>query len=44
MTASVQEVLQWLHNRGCGSSDHSAIAKYYENLQIFKLATEYLQL
>ena len=32
MTASVQEVLQWLHNRGCGSSDHSAIAKYYEKL------------
>lgn len=32
MTASVQEVLQWLHNHGCGSSDHSAIAKYYEKL------------
>lgn len=32
MTASVQEVLQWLHNRGCGSSDHSAIVKYYEKL------------
>lgn len=32
MTASVQEVLQWLHNNGCGQNDHSAIAKYYEKL------------
>ncbi len=32
MTASVQEVLQWLHNNGCGQDDHSAIAKYYEHL------------
>lgn len=32
MTASVQEILQWLHNNGCGQSDHSAIAKYYEKL------------
>lgn len=32
MTASVQEVLQWLHNNGCGQDDHSAIAKYYQKL------------
>lgn len=32
MTAQVQEVLQWLHNEGCGGCDHSAIAKYYEHL------------
>ena len=32
MTAEVQEILQWLHNRGCGQNDHSAIAKYYEYL------------
>ena len=28
----VQEVLQYLHNNGCGQNDHSAIAKYYEKL------------
>ena len=32
MTASVQEILQWLHNNDCGGNDHSAIAKYYERL------------
>ena len=32
MTASVQEILQWLHNHDCGQNDHSAIAKYYEYL------------
>ena len=32
MTAAVQEILQWLHNRDCGGNDHSAIAKYYEHL------------
>lgn len=32
MTASVQEILQWLHNHDCGGNDHSAIAKYYEFL------------
>lgn len=32
MTASVQEILQWLHNNDCGGCDHSAIAKYYERL------------
>lgn len=32
MTAQVQEVLQWLHNNDCGGCDHSAIAKYYEQL------------
>lgn len=32
MTASVQEILQYLHNNDCGDNDHSAIAKYYEKL------------
>ncbi|HAL74443.1 MAG TPA: 2-hydroxy-3-oxopropionate reductase [Clostridiales bacterium] len=32
MTANVQEILQYLHNNGCGNDDHSAIAKYYEKL------------
>ena len=32
MTAAVQEILQWLHNNGCGQNDHSAIAKYYQAL------------
>ena len=37
MTASVQEVLQWLHTNGCGQNDHSAIAKYYEYLSNIKI-------
>lgn len=37
MTASVQEILQWLHNRDCGGNDHSAIAKYYEHLTGIKI-------
>ncbi len=32
MTAGVQEILQNLHHNGHGDNDHSAIAKYYENL------------
>ena len=32
MTAEVQEILQWLHNHEGGQMDHSAIAKYYEQL------------
>ncbi|MFP7332397.1 2-hydroxy-3-oxopropionate reductase [Shouchella clausii] len=32
MTAGVQEILQYLHHSGHGQDDHSAIAKYYENL------------
>ena len=32
MTASVQEIMQWLHNNDCGGNDHSAIAQYYEHL------------
>lgn len=32
MTASVQEILQWLHNNECGQNDHSAIIKYYKKL------------
>ena len=32
MTASVQEVLQWMHSHEGGQKDHSAIAQYYEYL------------
>ena len=32
MTAEVQEILQWLHNNGCGQDDHSSIIKYYKKL------------
>ena len=32
MIASVQEILQRLHNNDCGGNDHSAIAQYYERL------------
>ena len=32
MTASVQEILQWMHNHEGGGKDHSAIAQYYEFL------------
>lgn len=32
LTSTVQEMLQWLHNNGCGSDDHSAILKYYEKI------------
>ena len=37
LTAQVQEMLQWLHNNGSGSDDHSAILKYYEMLTGTKL-------
>ena len=29
---SLLEVVEWLHNNGCGSDDHSAILKYYEKI------------
>lgn len=32
MTAGIQEILQWLHNNGCGQDDHSSIIKYYKKL------------
>lgn len=32
LTASVQEMFQWLHNHGEGGSDHSALVKFYENI------------
>lgn len=32
MTASVMEIMQWLHNNGKGQCDHSAISQYYEYL------------
>ena len=37
MTASVQEILQWLHNHEGGQKDHSAIAQYYEYLTGIKI-------
>ena len=37
MTASVQEILQWLHNHEGGQKDHSAIAQYYEYLTDIKI-------
>ena len=32
LTSQVQEMMQWLHNNGCGNDDHSAILKYYERI------------
>ena len=32
MTASVQELFQWMHSHDGGQKDHSAIAQYYEYL------------
>ncbi len=32
LTTQVQEMLERLHFDGCGSDDHSAIAKYYEKI------------
>lgn len=32
MTASVQEILQWMHTHEGGQKDHSAIVQYYEFL------------
>ncbi|MBQ0126005.1 MAG: 2-hydroxy-3-oxopropionate reductase [Clostridiales bacterium] len=37
VTASVMELMQWLHNNGFGQCDHSAIAKYYEYLGNIKI-------
>ncbi len=37
MTASVQEILQWIHNHEGGNKDHSAIAQYYEYLTDIKI-------
>ncbi len=37
MTAEVQEILQWMHNREGGQKDHSAIAQYYEYLTDIKI-------
>lgn len=40
MTASVMEILEWLHANGYGSCDHSAIAKYYEHLTGIQIGRE----
>lgn len=32
LTASVMEMLQYLHANNCGQCDHSAIANYYEDI------------
>ena len=38
MTAQVQEILQWMHNREGGQKDHSAIAQYYEHLTTIQIS------
>jgi 2-hydroxy-3-oxopropionate reductase len=37
MTTSVMEIMQWLHETGSGSCDHSAIVKFYEQLDNISL-------
>ena len=37
MTASVQEIMQYLASNGLGACDHSAIAQYYEKLAAVKI-------
>ena len=37
MTASVQEIFQWMHAHEGGQKDHSAIAQYYEQLTDIKI-------
>ncbi len=32
LTVLVQEMLEQMHFDGCGSEDHSAVAKYYEKI------------
>lgn len=32
LTSQVQEMMQWLHNNGSGSDDHSAIMKFYQHI------------
>ena len=40
MTASVQEVLEWMHAHDGGNKDHSAIAQYYEYLTGIRIGRE----
>ena len=40
LTASVMEMLQYLHANDCGQNDHSAIAKYYENIGKAEIARQ----
>lgn len=37
LTVQAMEMLQYLHNHDCGQEDHSAIAKYYENIAHTKI-------
>ncbi len=37
MTASVREVMEWMHSHEGGGKDHSAIAQYYEYLTGIKI-------
>lgn len=37
MTTSVMEIMQWLHETGNGGCDHSAIVKFYEQLDNISL-------
>ncbi len=40
VTAQVKEVMEWLHNNGCGQCDHSSIIRFYEYLMKEKLKEE----
>lgn len=40
LTSQVQEMMQWLHNNGCGNDDHSAILKFYEKITGTEVRTE----
>ena len=44
LTSQVQEMMQWLHNNGCGSDDHSAILKYYERITGTEVRKEHLSI
>ena len=37
LTAQVMEMMQWLRKEKCGQDDHSALAKYYEDLAGVKI-------
>ena len=40
ITASVMEIMQSIKNQGCGSDDHSAIVKYYEQISNVSVETK----
>ncbi len=40
MTTQVKEIMEWLHDKGCGNCDHSAIVKFYEHIMNKELKKE----